>query len=99
MPFNEQLKQEFIETFSRKAREKGGPNAAKCPLCTNNQWTTVDGYVSPRIEPEISAAFYVGGPTIPTVPIVCNNCGFVAHISLGVLGLLPAKDAPGEATA
>jgi len=96
MPFDEQTKKKFIDTFVKRLRDIGGEDAGKCPLCTNSAWSTVDGYVVPSVQPELGG-LHVGGPSLPTIPIVCNNCGFVAHISLGILGLLPAKDEVEEA--
>ena len=33
----------------------------------------------------------LGGPSIPSIPIICNRCGFISSHALGILGLLPPK--------
>lgn len=62
-----------------------------CPMCGNHHFTIVDGYFTPTIQKDIQN-LQLGGTVMPTVAIVCNNCGFVSSHALGVLGLLPKNE-------
>ena len=99
MALSEETKQEFITKFDEKVHETGGPNAPACPLCTTNKWSVGDGYVSLAVQPTFSSGLVIGGSTIPTIPIICNQCGFVAHIALGIVGLLPPQPKTARAEA
>ena len=35
--------------------------------------------------------YVLGGPSIPSIAIVCSKCGFISSHALGVLGLLPKQ--------
>lgn len=67
-----------------------------CPICHQQRFVMGDGYIFNHLQ-ENFLVMNLGGPAIPTIPVVCHNCGFVAHFSLGVLGMLPRQE-PGRAT-
>lgn len=56
-----------------------------CPRCNHNKFSAVDE-TSLMIQNE-PGTFSIGGPTIPTVIIICNNCGFVSQHSTKALGI------------
>lgn len=59
--------------------------AGRCPRCSDSQWT-VSEYS--RIEVQATIDRAAGdGTTIPTIMIVCQNCGFIAQHALQPLGL------------
>lgn len=61
-----------------------------CPSCKRPQMQVVaDGYFSHMVTDQLGGAFTIGGPTIPTVGLICGNCGHLAQYALGTLGLLP----------
>jgi hypothetical protein len=62
-----------------------------CPMCQNKNFIMADGYFNNNMQTEFSS-FSIGGPAIPTIAIVCSNCGFVSQHALGVLGLLPKEE-------
>jgi len=66
-----------------------------CPRCGNQRFTLVEGYLSHYIQKEPSS-IVIGGPSIPTVAVVCTRCGFVSQHALGVLGLLPEEGKQNE---
>ena len=75
-----------------KLKEKG-VKADKCPMCNSNHFIIADGYFNHQIAAKNAiiangGAVYLGGPSIPSIAIVCTNCGFISQHSLGVLGLL-----------
>jgi hypothetical protein len=59
-----------------------------CPMCQQNQFLMSDGYINNIIQNDLSS-FSIGGPSIPSVALICKNCGFVSQHSIGILGLLP----------
>ncbi len=60
-----------------------------CPRCTESKFTLLDGYFSNQVRVDLEKAI-LGGPTVPTVVLICNNCGFISQHALGALGLMPS---------
>jgi hypothetical protein len=63
---------------------------AQCPMCSSTSFTLLDDYFSRVLQPDYTG-LTIGGPSIPTVGIFCNNCGFISEHAIGVLGLLPQQ--------
>ncbi len=59
-----------------------------CPMCHQHGFVIADGFFSHYLQEDIKDVS-IGGPSIPTIAIVCTNCGFVSQHALGVLGMLP----------
>lgn len=66
-------------------------NGLTCPMCQNKNFIMADGYFNNIMQTQFNS-MSIGGPAIPTIAIVCSNCGFVSQHALGVLGLLPATE-------
>ena len=60
----------------------------ECPICHNKQFIIADGYFNSSIQGNLNG-MSLGGPSIPSIGIICNRCGFISHHALGVLGLIP----------
>ncbi len=60
----------------------------KCPMCGNQHFVIADGYFNTTMQDNLDG-FELGGPSIPSIPIVCNRCGFISSHALGILNLLP----------
>ena len=58
----------------------------RCPLCGNLKWTLVEGFVYVTLQPDF-AGTYVGTGGLPSVALVCANCGNTHLLNLVVLGL------------
>lgn len=77
----EAQKQEIIA-----ALEKAGAKLP-CPRCDNRNFTLLDGYFNQPVQTEL-AGLVLGGPTVPSVVVVCKQCGFMSQHAMGVLGLM-----------
>lgn len=62
-----------------------------CELCGHNNWAVVDQAVSVQIT-DLSGGFSIPPPQIPSAGLVCNHCGNIRLLALGVLGLLPKAE-------
>ena len=83
MAMKEEQKKEIVDAL--QARGADSP----CPRCGNKNFTLIDGFFNQSLQNELTGAFIIGGISVPSVGVVCNRCGFIAHHSLGILGLLP----------
>ncbi len=73
----------------QKLREKQVKTV--CPMCGRNNFMHA-GYFKQFLHTNPDEAS-TGGVEIPTIAIVCLNCGFVSQHAVGILGLL--KDEKG----
>jgi hypothetical protein len=64
-----------------------------CPMCRVSSWN-VQGSVYQLLQFNPSA-LVVGGPVVPVIPVVCNNCGNTVLVNAITAGLLP-PDAGGK---
>ena len=62
-----------------------------CPRCGNNNFTLLDGYFNQTIQTEIKG-MVIGGPSVPSVVVACNRCGYLSQHALGPLGLLSKEE-------
>lgn len=75
-------KNELIKALTEKVE------SLECPICHKNSFTIVDGYLIHGIQDNKRNILLGNGPMIPSMAIVCNNCGFMSQHNLGILGLL-----------
>lgn len=61
----------------------------RCPMCGNKEFIIADGYFMHIIQSNLSQ-LQLGGNSIPTVGIICKNCGFLSFHALGILELMPS---------
>lgn len=80
-PLSEVQKQDI----AKKLRQKG--ISLICPMCSNKNFTLADGYFNHTLQVDLKS-ISLGGPSIPTVAIICGNCGFISQHAIGALGLL-----------
>lgn len=69
----------------------------ECPICHNKHFVIADGYFNTSIQGQLNGMM-LGGPSIPSIGLICNKCGFISHHALGVLGLLPEQNDQKENT-
>lgn len=84
-------KQRIILELNKRFNSSG----IKCPMCGNNHFIIGDGYFNSFMQDDFRN-LNIGGPSIPSIPIICDRCGFISSHALGVLGLLPKNDNEGK---
>lgn len=62
-----------------------------CQRCGHMKFTVLNGYTHTMLQDDINGSLIIGGPTIPSILVACNNCGCLTAHALGGLGLLPTK--------
>ena len=62
-----------------------------CPMCHNLSFILADAYFNNSMQSNFKG-IEIGGPSIPTIGIICSHCGFVSQHALGILGLLPKQE-------
>ena len=67
--------------------EKNALNS--CPRCGHNEFTLGRGiaYISFDESPT-GESIVIGGPTIPSMMIICEHCGYISFHAIGALGLM-----------
>lgn len=81
----EENKNEIISLIKKR-----GTNL-RCPICNNDNMIVGEGYFAHDLQKDLISR-QMGGFNIPTVPVVCSNCGFLREFSAGVLGLLQKEE-------
>jgi len=87
MDLTPEIKEKLIAQLNYKFT-KDGAVSLKCPMCGNQQFVLVEEGFTAR---DISRNYeqrQIGGQGIPSISIICTNCGYIADFSIGVLGLL-----------
>ena len=74
-------KQEIKSAFDMKV------TSLTCPMCKKRSFSMSDGYFVNNMQKDFDSVNF-GGAVIPTIGIICNNCGFVSQHALGALGIL-----------
>jgi transcription elongation factor Elf1 len=65
----------------------------ECPIChdSKHEFALGGGYFANDLQQNLTRR-QMGGTSIPTIPVICKHCGFVAEFAVGALGLLPTKE-------
>lgn len=85
------ISQEDKQKIIIELNEKFGSTGAKCPMCGNTHFIIADGYFNTTLQDDLKG-IELGTPSIPSISIICSNCGFMSQHALGILGLLPRQD-------
>ncbi len=84
--FNKEKKDEIVAKLHERLQKHD--NDLKCPMCANRQFTIADAYVRHDLQSDLDD-IALSDLSIPSVAIICNNCGFISQHDAKVLGLLP----------
>jgi hypothetical protein len=64
------------------------PTGLTCPACRRSNWQALPLVVVPNYT---SGGFSLGGPTVPMVPLACNNCAHIMLFAAVPLGLASSR--------
>src|SRR4029077_9083265 len=87
--FTDKQKNEIVSRLTERLQKYGLP--PKCPMCGNQNFAIADAYFLNLLQPDLKS-ISLGGPTIPSIAIVCTNCGLISQHALGSLDLLPKEE-------
>lgn len=80
---SEEKKQEFIGALTQRIRANGRSEA--CPMCGNEKFLMVDACLVNVLQPDVKSVTLTGA-SIPTLAIICDNCGYLSQHAVGALG-------------
>lgn len=75
---DEQERKATVEALNAKGVNR------PCPRCNSTRFSVLE---SSSIQLVTSKLYDRSGPTVPTVLVICENCGFMAQHAKGPLGL------------
>lgn len=78
---NEKKKKQIVDVLNQRV---GG---FVCPICHQAKYTFIDGYTLDLLQDDYQG-LNLGGKMVPSVMLVCGNCGHIDKFSLGALGLM-----------
>ena len=60
------------------------PNGFECPICHQRDFRVVKGFFQSILQKD-PLDLELSGRSVPSIQIICQNCGFISHHSIGVL--------------
>jgi hypothetical protein len=78
--FDQQKKQQIASALERKGVNR------PCERCGSQNFSILDGYFRQDVQDDLTNV-NLGGPSVPTVSLVCENCGNLSFFA--VRALLP----------
>lgn len=87
MALTKEQEDKVIEKINEAIKRKSGKTNLICPICTNNQFTLAGGFVNDFLMDKLNGGLVLGGPVLPSVPIVCTNCGNTFFLNAKILGI------------
>lgn len=76
----EEQKKRVIETLNSRGIGK------VCPMCGQKGFSVAEGYLTDMLTDDYRLE--TGYRRIPSILLICNNCGFMSRHALGTLGLM-----------
>ncbi len=93
MELNQEIKDAITTELVKRVKEKGID--LKCPICNNQNFMLVDGF-SRRDLSKNYKYIQLGQQYIPSISIICDNCGYLMDFALGTLGFLKKEESKEE---
>ncbi|MCH7568744.1 MAG: hypothetical protein IIA87_04960 [Nanoarchaeota archaeon] len=87
MALTKEKTEEIIKKIEEAIKKKSGQSGFKCPVCTNNQFSLAGGFTNDFLMDKLGGGLVIGGPVLPSIPIVCTNCGNTFFLNTMVLGI------------
>jgi hypothetical protein len=71
-------------------KKLGAARITRCPMCDNEAFTLVDGFIVHNVHRSANLSLGEGDENhvVPSVSLVCKNCGFMSMHSLAELRLM-----------
>lgn len=60
------------------------PGGFECPICHKRSFRVVNGFFQSIVQDD-PLALSLDGHSVPSIQIICQNCGFMSNHSIGVL--------------
>jgi hypothetical protein len=97
MAFTAEQRQQIADNVARKA-----PTIGACFLCGTRDWQLGDGIVNLRLSDQAGGELVSGGRVLPSIPLLCTNCGNTVLLNVFTTGLgdllgVQSSKAQGEA--
>ncbi len=83
MVFSQEERERVINVIQNRLHSR-----LHCSICNSKQLSLVDGYINDSLQDSIGGSFIIGGPVIPKVALICEQCGNIVYLSAGYLGLM-----------
>ena len=78
------IKESDKQIILKKLAERIG--VYKCPICHSSSFTIADGYLANTLQDNLNS-IQLGGTFLPSVALVCTNCGFTSLHNTKILVL------------
>lgn len=88
----EAFSKEKIDKILKELKKRGVSKT--CPMCGNKHFSIAPAYFVNLLQTSVGN-LSLGGKSIPSIPIICTNCGFISQHAIGILGIVP-KESPEE---
>lgn len=59
----------------------------RCPMCGKNSFVLMDGYFNTQVINHVLPGVPSPSSNMPTIAVICSNCGFISHHAIGALDL------------
>lgn len=84
MSLTDEEKRKITDAIEKKMKR------SECPFCDQEAWSLTNAYI-PLLIMETPESSIIGGKHIPTVAMICKNCGYCAQIATKPLAGLPEE--------
>ena len=81
MPFNADQNKTIADALTTKGV------VARCPSCGHPNFYVVQDLVFMQLQPTPNAGLLIGGQSLPSIAVLCMNCGDTRFFNVFVLGL------------
>jgi transcription initiation factor IIE alpha subunit len=98
MVFTKEETEKIVKKIEDAIKKKRGQGGFQCPVCTNNNFSLAGGFTNDFLMDKMSGNLRIGGPTLPSVPIVCTNCGNTFFLNAKILGIEENKPSQEKTT-
>lgn len=56
-----------------------------CPYCGRGNLSALDGFINHQIQQDAGGGLVVGGRILPSIAIICQDCGNIQFVALKLL--------------